>query len=59
MRDTVHFQNRFKLTFGRRSKRLHHDSACVAAMAQENETILELGIKAKSNFGSFTWICRD
>jgi hypothetical protein len=59
LRDTARFQSRIKLTFGRRPKRLHHDSACVAAKAQENETILELGIKAKSNFGSSTWICRD
>ena len=28
-------------------------------MAQENETILELGIGAKSNFGSSTWIRQD
>ena len=44
MHDTAHFQNRFKLTYGRRAKRLHHDPACVAVMAQENETILELGV---------------
>ena len=30
-----------------------------AVMAQENETILELGIGAKSNFGSSTWIRQD
>jgi len=28
-------------------------------MAQENETILELGMEAKSNFGSSTWIRQD
>jgi hypothetical protein len=38
------FQHRFKLTYGRRNLRLHQYPACVAAMAQENETILELGI---------------
>jgi hypothetical protein len=30
-----------------------------AVMAQENETILELGIGAKSNFGSSTWTRQD
>ena len=51
----VRFRSRFKLTYGRRSKRLHPYPACAAAVAQENETLLELGIEAKSNFGSFTW----
>ena len=37
-------QHRFKLTYGRRNRRLHQYPACVAVMAQENETILELGI---------------
>jgi len=56
LRDPVCFQSRFKLTYGRRSKRPHPDPACAAAVAQGNETLLELGIAAKSNFGSFTWI---
>ena len=43
MHDTARFQRRFKLTYGRRTERLHQYPACVAAMAQENETILELG----------------
>ena len=38
------FQDRFKLTYGRRWERLHHYPACVTALAQENETILELGL---------------
>lgn len=59
MRDPVRSQSRFKLTYGRRSKRPHPYPACAAAMAQENETLLELGIEAKSNFGSFTWIHPD
>lgn len=40
-------QHRFKLTYGRRNLRLHQYPACVAAMAQENETILELGIDSQ------------
>ena len=32
------------LTYGRRSKRPHPYPACAAALAQENETLLELGI---------------
>ena len=43
MHDTARLQRRFKLTYGRRTERLHQYPACVAAMAQENETILELG----------------
>ena len=38
------FQSRFKLTYGRRSKRPHPYPACAAAVAQENETLLELGV---------------
>jgi len=59
LHDPVRFQSRFKLTYGRRSKRPHPYPACAAAKAQENETLLELGIEAKSNFGSFTWIHPD
>jgi hypothetical protein len=33
-----------KLTYGRRIERLHHYPACVAAKAQEDETILGDGI---------------
>jgi len=44
LHDTIRFQNRFKLTYGRRATRLHHYPAYVAALAQENATILELGI---------------
>jgi hypothetical protein len=47
LHDTARLQRRFKLTYGRRSERLHQYPACVAAMAQENETILELGIESQ------------
>jgi hypothetical protein len=47
LRDTARFRRRFKLTYGRRSWRLHQYPACVAAMAQEDETILELGIESQ------------
>ena len=59
MHDPVCLQSRFKLPCGRRSKRPHPYPACAAAKAQENETLLELGSEAKSNFGSFTWIDPD
>ena len=47
MQDATRFRRRFKLTYGRRNERLHQYPACVAAMAQENETILELGIESQ------------
>jgi hypothetical protein len=47
LQDPARFQRRFKLTYGCRNERLHQHPACVAAMAQENETILELGIESQ------------
>jgi hypothetical protein len=50
--------DQIKLTFGRRTKRLHPDPA-FDGFAQKTDTILDIGILAMRHLGSVTRIRED